>query len=141
MGEDFNFKSNFFKRSRILQVISFLSELFFFFLINLFIYFLAVLGLRCCARAFSSCSKRELLFVAVCGLLIAEASLCCGAQALGAQASVGVVHGLSGCGSRALEHRLSSSVVVAHGLSCFTACGIFLDQGSNPCPLHWQVDS
>ena len=27
-----------------------------------------------------------------------------------------------------------------HGLSCFVACGIFLDQGSNPYPLHWQVD-
>ena len=34
-----------------------------------------------------------------------------------------------------------ASVVVAHGLSCSAACGIFLDQGSNPCPLHWQVDS
>ena len=33
------------------------------------------------------------------------------------------------------------SVVVAHGLSCSAACGIFPDQGSNPCPLHWQVDS
>ena len=21
------------------------------------------------------------------------------------------------------------------------ACGIFLDQGLNPCPLHWQADS
>ena len=21
------------------------------------------------------------------------------------------------------------------------ACGIFLDQGSNQCPLHWQMDS
>ena len=30
---------------------------------------------------------------------------------------------------------------MAHGLSCSAACGIFLDQGSNPCPLHWQVDS
>ena len=29
-----------------------------------------------------------------------------------------------------------ASVVVAHGLSCSTACGIFPDQGSNPCPLH-----
>ena len=28
-----------------------------------------------------------------------------------------------------------------HGLRCSAACGIFLDQGSNPCPLHWQVDS
>ena len=43
---------------------------------NKFIYlFLAALGLRCCARAFSACSERELLFVAVRGLLIAVASL------------------------------------------------------------------
>ena len=33
------------------------------------------------------------------------------------------------------------SVVVAHGLSCSKACGIFPDQGLNPCLLHWQVDS
>ena len=33
------------------------------------------------------------------------------------------------------------SVGVGHGLSCPVACGIFLDQGSNPCPLHWQADS
>ena len=32
------------------------------------------------------------------------------------------------------------SVVVAQGLSCPAAYGIFLDQGSNPCPLHWQAD-
>ena len=37
--------------------------------------------------------------------------------------------------------RRSGSVVVAHGLSCSAACGIFPDQGSNPCPLHWQADS
>ena len=44
--------------------------------IYLFIYlFLAALGLRCCARAFSSCGERGLLFVVVCGLLIAVASL------------------------------------------------------------------
>ena len=52
---------------------------FFFFkkiFIYLFIYlFLAVLGLCCCARDFSSCGERGLLFVAVCGLLIAVASL------------------------------------------------------------------
>ena len=30
---------------------------------------------------------------------------------------------------------------MAHGLSCSAARGIFPDQGSNPCPLHWQVDS
>ena len=33
------------------------------------------------------------------------------------------------------------SVIVVHGLGCSVACGIFLDQGSNLCPLHWQVDS
>ena len=37
--------------------------------------------------------------------------------------------------------RCSGSVVVAHGPSCSVACGIFPDQGSNPCPLHWQADS
>ena len=43
--------------------------------IYLFILFLVALGLRCCARAFSSCGERELLFVAVRGLLIVVASL------------------------------------------------------------------
>ena len=33
---------------------------------------------------------------------------CCGARALGAQASVVVAHGLSSCGLRALESRLGS---------------------------------
>ena len=37
--------------------------------------------------------------------------------------------------------RCAGSVVVAHGPSCSAACGIFPDQGSNPCPLHWQADS
>ena len=47
-----------------------------FFFFNKFIYlFLAVLGLRRCAWAFSSCGERGLLFVAVRGLLIAVASL------------------------------------------------------------------
>ena len=35
----------------------------------------------------------------------------------------------------------AGSVAVVHGLSCSVAYGVFLDQGSNPCPLHWQVDS
>ena len=35
----------------------------------------------------------------------------------------------------------AGSVVVAHRPSCSAACGIFPDQGSNPCPLHWQADS
>ena len=37
--------------------------------------FLAVLGFRCCAQAFSSCGEWGLLFVAVHGLLVAVASL------------------------------------------------------------------
>ena len=37
--------------------------------------------------------------------------------------------------------RHAGSVIMAHGPSCSTACGIFPDQGSNPCPLHWQADS
>ena len=31
-----------------------------------------------------------------------------------------------------------ASGVVAHRLSCSEACGIFLDQGSNLCPLSWR---
>ena len=42
---------------------------------KIYILFLAALGLHCCARAFSSCGERGLLFVVVCGLLIAVASL------------------------------------------------------------------
>ena len=37
---------------------------------------------------------------------------------------------------RSTGSRRAGSVVVAHGPSCFAACGIFPDQGSNPCPLH-----
>ena len=72
----------------------------------LFIYlFMAVSGLRCCTWTFSSWGEQGLLLVAVRGLLIAVAS-CCGARALGVRASVVVAHGISSCGSRALECRL-----------------------------------
>ena len=37
---------------------------------------------------------------------------------------------------RSTGSRRTGSVVVAHGPSCSVACGIFPDQGSNPCPLH-----
>ena len=61
--------------------------------------------------------------------------------------------GLSSCGTWAQQLRLMGAVVVAHGLqsagsvavahwlSCSAACGILPHQGSNPCSLHWQVDS
>ena len=42
---------------------------------------------------------------------------------------------------RSTGSRCAGSVVVAHGPSSSAACGIFPDQGSNPCPLHWQADS
>ena len=57
----------------------FLSQkviLFYLFFKNKFIYlFLAVSGLRCCRRAFSSCGEQGLLFVEVRGLLFVVASL------------------------------------------------------------------
>ena len=74
---------------------------------------------------------RGLLFTAALGLLSAGASP---AVEQGSRAC-----GLRSCGSQALEHRLS--VVVAWGHSCSAACGIFPDQGSNPCLWHWPVDS
>ena len=52
----------------------FIMDFFFFFLIYLLIYlFLAVLGLRCCARAFSSWGEWGLFVIVVCRLLIAVA--------------------------------------------------------------------
>ena len=97
---------------------------------------MAALGLRCCVRVFSSCGKRGLLFVVVHVLLIAVAPLvaehgfqACGLQQLWHMGSVIVALGLQSAGS----------VVVGHRLSCSAACGIFLDQGSNPFPLHWQA--
>ena len=42
---------------------------------------------------------------------------------------------------RSTGSRRAGSVIVAHGPSRSTACGILPYQGSNPCPLHWQADS
>ena len=42
---------------------------------------------------------------------------------------------------RSTGSRRAGSVIVAHGPSHSAACGIFPDQGTNPCPLHWQADS
>ena len=42
---------------------------------------------------------------------------------------------------RSTGSRRAGSAVVAHGPSCSAACGIFPDQGTNPCSLHWQADS
>ena len=85
-----------------------LLALFFFKLINLFIYFW-LCRVFAAARGLSLvAASRGPLFDAVRGLLIVVASLCCRAWALGTRASVVVAHGLSSCGSQALERRLSS---------------------------------
>ena len=81
-----------------------------------------MLGLRGCA-GFS--------LVVVRRLLIAVVSLAAEHGPWGARSLVVVAPGLW----------IAGSVVVAHGLSCSLAYGIFLDQGSNPCLLHWQEDS
>ena len=60
----------------------------------------------------------------------AGATLCCGAQASS------VSHFC--CRAQALE---CGSVVMMQGLSYSPASGVFPDQGSNPCPLHWQAVS
>ena len=68
---------------------------------------MAVLGLRCC-RGFSLVAgSRVYSLAAVCGLLSAVASLA-KHRLQGTRASVVAAHGLSRCGSQALEHRLNS---------------------------------
>ena len=58
------------------KVSSWLATLYLIFLFLFFsFFFLAELGLGCCAWAFSGCGERQLLFVAVCGPFIAVASL------------------------------------------------------------------
>ena len=80
--------------------------------------FMAALGLHCGTHSFSSCGR---------GATLSS----CSAQ---------VFHGgiFSCCRARALGTR--ASVVVARGLCCSKPCGIFPDQESNLCALHWQGD-
>ena len=71
---------------------------------------MAVLGLCCCTWAFSSCGEGRARSTLHCGAWASHCGgfSCCGARALGAQASVVVAPGFSSCGSWSLEHRLSS---------------------------------
>ena len=98
---------------------------------------MAALGLCCCAWAPSSCGEWGPLLATMPGPLTVVASPVSehGLQSAG---SVAVAYGLNSCGSQAPERRLSSCSAQAQLL---LACGILPDQGSNPCPLHWQVDS
>ena len=88
-----------------------------------------MLGL-CCRVGFSLVVVSRGYPLVLFGLLIAVSSL--GVRGLqGTWASVVAARRLQSTGS----------VTVAHKLSCFTACGLFPDQGRNPCLLHWQEDS
>ena len=78
-------------------------------------------------RLFSSCSQQRLFVIVVLGLLIAVPFLVEEHRLQGTWASVVTAD--------AQYSRLVGSVVVVHGLSCSALCGIFLEQGSNPCPL------
>ena len=88
-----------------------------FLFIYLFIYFW-LCWVFVCARAFSSCGGGGHSSLRCTGLSLSRPHLL-----------------------RGTSSRRAGSVVVAHGLSCSAACGIFPDQGSNPCALHWQADS
>ena len=105
--------------------------------IYLFIYwlrwvFVAVCGLSLVAasRGYSSllCEGFSLRWLL---LLQSMGSRCTGFSSCGTWASVVVARGLQSAGS----------VVAVHGLSCSATCGIFPEQGLNPCPLQWQADS
>ena len=89
------------------------------------IYLLVVLGLHCYARAFSSCSEWGSSSCSVRASYCSGVS-CCEARTLGTEPSVVVAWGLRSCGTWAY---------------CPMACGIFLDQKLNSCPLHCPADS
>ena len=78
-----------------------------FFKYNFIYLFLALLALHCCS-GFSLVAESGVYSPFVMrGLLIVVTSLV-GHEFQGTQASVAAAHGLSSCGSPALEHRLSS---------------------------------
>ena len=69
---------------------------FFFFFFKIYL-FLAVLDLCCCRRLSLVAESRGYSLVAVLQLLICSDFSCCGAQALGTQASVTAAYRLSSC--------------------------------------------
>ena len=67
-----------------------------------------MLGLCCCASFSLVEARRGYSLVEVCGFHVAVASLVSEHRLQGTRASAAVARGLSSCGSRAVEHRLSS---------------------------------
>ena len=87
-----------------------------------------------CAGSLSSCSEQGLLHHVARGFSL------CWPLLLWSTGSVLWHTGpracrLSGCSSQAVDW------IVAYGLSCSVAWGIFPGQPWNSCPLHWQADS
>ena len=99
------------------------------FFFDLLIFFVAV-------WAFSSCSEQGLL--SSCGAWASHCGgfTCCGARALG-------YSGFGSCSSVVVASQFYStgSIVVAQRLGCSAACGILLNEGSNPHLLRWHSDS
>ena len=86
---------------------------------SFFVYlFVALLGLHCCAQAFSGCGEGGYSLVAVQRLPIVVA-----------------------CSVVAPRLWVLGSAVVVRGLSCCVAFGIFPGQGLNLCGLLWQTGS
>jgi len=84
---------------------------------------LVALGLRCCTWAFIVAESQDYSLAVVHRLLTVVASP--------------VKHRLWGLWLQ--QCSMQGSVVVAPGPSCSATCGILPDQGSNPCPVHWQA--
>ena len=95
------------------------------------IYYFSHAGSSLLCRLFLAAGSRNSSLAVVCGLLLAAASPAAEHWALGCSGSVIAAPRLWSTGS----------ILGAHGLSCFKASGIFPDQRSNPCLLHWQTDS
>ena len=100
---------------------------------------LAVLGLHCRPGFASIVVHGGYPLGAVCGLLTAAASLV-GEKGMGSRAQASQLQHV-GSGTAAPGLQSTGSRVVAHGLSCYVACGIFLDRGWNTRLLNWQTDS
>ena len=115
-------------------------------------FFLAALGLSCGTRDLSfqyvgsslQCAGSRACRVSSCGAWALQlwgmgsrvCGLCsCGAQAPERVGSVAVARGLSSCGAQAQQLRHAGLVAPQHVGSQFPY------QGSNPHPLHWEVDS
>ena len=120
------------------------------FYIYVFLYFLKLPLFKASSRIIYFCSFICLFIFGCLGLCSEWIFSSCSARASIAVASLVAEHGLQGIwalvvapqGSVVAIPRLQStgSIVMAHRLSRPEACRIFLDQGSNPCLLHWQVD-